>query len=102
MKLMRDKDGDIIATNGYYNFTMYLSSNLEDQENTWYCYAWPVEKDITGIRVFVFSSYNHFVAANNTQKYSGDKKPKYNAAISPEVGIIMSGHRGYDEELWVT
>lgn len=81
---------------------MYLPDSIEERETTWYCYAWPVEKDVTGIRVIVFSSYEHFMASNSIQEYSGDKVPKHDAALSKEHNFIRSGHIGRDGEMWVT
>ena len=81
---------------------MYLPQNAEEQEKFWSCYAWPVERGHTGLRAMVYTSYQHFAAFNNVQKYSGDKKPDRAAAIHPKQKYIRSGEYGRDGEMWVT
>lgn len=51
-------------------------------ERTWCCYAWPVDRGVTGERTF-FVNQEGDVLANKDQKYGGEEEPTADAAFEP-------------------
>ena len=91
-------------TNGHYNFVIYLFGFSEADETLWYGYGWPVERGVTGNRVYMFMSYQWYVASNEIQKYSGNKVPNFKAAFTKNKGstYASSGGEARDGETWLT
>ena len=103
LKFSKNSDGEIIATNGSYNFIIYRPKMVMGREIFWVCYAWPVEKGVTGERAMVVCDYQWYRADNEVQKYSGKHKPKYEAALLPNTfNGISSGAKANDGETWYT
>ncbi|MHC5020292.1 MAG: hypothetical protein ACYTGX_09320 [Planctomycetota bacterium] len=88
------KPGGIAEKSGYY-FKLYLptatgsavaepgggdaapavKADADAQEQRWCCYAWPIQRSVTGIRAFwVNQQGNVYVSDNAVQQYSGVAK----------------------------
>ncbi len=73
-------------------------------ETTWCAYAWPVERERTGTRVFFVNQYGDVMQSANESGWSGpDNGPPGNAAFYRGAGItgrVAVGTRGGDGDVW--
>jgi hypothetical protein len=73
-------------------------------ETTWCAYAWPVERGVTGTRVFFIDQEGEVLqAANDRAKYSGTERPVPGHAAYLGAGItsaVAVGTAGRDGEIW--
>ena len=88
-------DGRAISENDKGGF-LAREVDPNSAEETWCCYAWPVDPGVTGERAF-FINQEGDVLANKDQEYGAEEEPTADAAFEPG-GKGIRGKRAADTE----